>query len=93
MITPTVVTSRVARENFDNIRAQHGDILTGIANQSLKVDAFNQQRAAEMANTQAMQGEIEKAKISSDTQANQDSMDFSMRQSELDVKRAALASD
>lgn len=90
-ISPTVITSRAASKEFERIKGRHADILTGLTNQKMRVDAQNQQKATEMQNQQVMKNDIDKAKMVNDTTANKDAMDFALRQSEIDIKRAALS--
>lgn len=86
-----VITSKVAQKDFEKIKSTHANILEGMANQSMKVSAYTQQKATEMAAQNSMNMEMEKAKMVADTAAQKNAMDFSIKQSEVDIKRAALA--
>lgn len=92
--SPSVITSRVAQNQFLDIKSQHADLVTGIGNQKARVDSLMQQRdqqkAMEMQNKQTMETEIQKEKMTADTSAQKNAMDFALKQSELDIKRAAL---
>ncbi len=62
----------------------------GMREQAMKVQQYNQERAATMANENAMRGEMEKEKMTANTETQKNAMDFNIRQGELDVKRAGL---
>lgn len=91
----SVVTSKKAQQDFLNIQARHSDILTGMINQKVKIDAFNQQRdqqkAAEMQNKQIMDNEMQKEKMTANSTDMKTALDFQTKTAEIDVKRAALS--
>lgn len=93
---PAVITSRVARNEFEKIKSAHADILTGMGMQQSRNEALtqqkDQQKSADMQSQQTMKVEMDKAKMVNETTANKNAMDFNIRQSELDIKRAALSS-
>ncbi len=91
MIRPTVITSKAASKDYNRIVAAHADLLTGMANHSVKVANYNTQKQTELANKNAMQAEMQKETMASNTQAAKDSQEFALRQGELDIKRAALS--
>ena len=89
---PSVITSRMAARDFEKIKASHADLVTGISNQQMKVNAYRQQKAAEMQNQNVMQQEMETAKMTANSNDMKTALDFQQRQAELDVKRSALTS-
>lgn len=91
--SPAVITSKRASDDYAKIKLQHADLLNGMALQSAKVAQYNAQKAAQIANEQAMKGEMEKERIVADTAQKKDALTFQMKQSELDIKRAALAAN
>lgn len=91
MFSPSVITSKPAQDHLNTIKTDHASILEGMANQKVRVDAYNMQKQSEMATQNAMQSEMQKEKMVNDTTAKKNEMDFAMKQSEIDVKRAALS--
>lgn len=91
MISPVVVTSKPASKDFERIKANHSEILQGMAIQSDKVAQYHQQKAAELANQNAIKAEVDKQKMISNTEAQKNALDFASKQAEIDIKRAALA--
>lgn len=87
---PAVITSKSAAKDIEKIKLHHKTIVQGIVNQAAKVAANKQQKATEFQTKQTMQNEIQKAKMTSDTQAKKDAMTFAQKQSELDIKRASM---
>ncbi len=45
--SPVVITSRAAEKDMNNIKAQHADILQGMSEQSVRVQANRQQKQAD----------------------------------------------
>ncbi len=94
MNSPATITSRMAQKNHDKIVAAHSDLINGMAAQSMKVQAFNQQRdqqrAAEMQNKQTMDADIKKSQMVADTASQKNFLDFAAKQASTDVSRAAL---
>lgn len=86
----SVVTSKKAQQDLLNIKARHSDILTGMINQKVMVDAHNQQKAAEKQNQDIMQREMQQAQMANDTTVQKNTMDFQTKQQELDIKKTAL---
>lgn len=91
MFSPSVITSRPAQDHLQDIKGDHAAILEGMANQKLRVDAFNMQKQSEMAAENTMKTEFEKEKMVNDTTVKKNEMDFATKQAEIDVKRAALS--
>lgn len=89
-MSPAVITSKAAAKDFENIKSQHADLVMGIANQAVRVDAYNQQKQVEQANQQIMKNEMEKERMVNDTEQKKDVLTFQQKQAELDIKRAAL---
>lgn len=88
---PAVITSRKAEDHFNDIISQHADIVKGYALQAQKVENYNQQKQAELQSQNSMKMEIEKTKMTNNTQVAKNADDFAIKQAELDVKRAALS--
>ncbi len=86
-----VITSRAAKKDYGDIQARHADLLMGMAAHEAKVSQFRQQKAAEMQNQATMKNEMDKAKLTANTETQKNAMDFHSKQSELDIKRAALS--
>lgn len=76
---PTVLTSRLASKDLERIKMLHKDILTGMQDQSLKVQAFKQQKDLERQNKSAM-----------DAQSQKDSREADLKSKELSIKEQAL---
>lgn len=91
MFSSAVLTSKPAQKDLEKIKASHELITKGIADQTTKVNARNQQKQAELANKNSMKMEMDKEKMVADTTTQKNAMDFSIKQSELDIKRAALS--
>ncbi len=89
----SVITSGAAQKDLLRIKAIHSDIVTGMANQQIKSDNYRQQKAVEMQNRTTMENEMKKEQMIANTAAQKNALDFSMKQSELDVRRAALATN
>jgi hypothetical protein len=86
-----VLTSKPAQKDFQNIKSQHADILKSMALHAEKTTAYKQNKEAQFAQQNAMQMEMDKEKMTADTQAKKDAMTFAQKQSEIDIKRAALS--
>ncbi len=87
---PIVLNSKPAQDDFDKIKVHHGELLQGMAAQSVRVAQANMQKATEMQAQQSMRSEMDQAKMAADTTAQKNANDFALKQSELDIKRAAL---
>ncbi len=92
MITPTVITSKVADKDFEKIQSNHASILEGMSNQAIKSENYRAQKATELQAQQTQKTEMQKAKMTADTQTQKNAMDFQQKQSEIDIKRASLNS-
>lgn len=86
-----VVTSKPAQKDLEKIKTAHADLVTGMMNQKMRMDAYNQQKAVETTNQNVMQNELEKERMTAQSAAEKNAMDFQIKQSELEIKRAALA--
>lgn len=86
-----VITSKAAQKDFMKIQTEHADLVRGMADQQVRVATYNQQKAAELANKNAMESEMKKAEMVANTQIQKDAMAFAQKNAELDVKRAALS--
>ncbi len=91
-MNPSVITSRTAQKDFEKIKANHADIVSGIAMQAQKNEMLGQQKQVELAQQNSMKMEMDKAKMVSDTQSQKNAMDFATKQAEIDIKRASLSS-
>lgn len=89
---PAVITSRAARKDLNRIKSEHSLILEGFANHNVRMEALSQQKAAEQQALGTAKMEMDKSKMVADTATQKNSMDFSLKQQELDIKRAALSS-
>lgn len=70
--SPTVITSRKAKKDFERIKARHSDILSNLQNHQVKVKAYKDQKETERkANLQALI-ENRKAKMEQEAQAKQE---------------------
>lgn len=92
MFSPAVVTSKKADEHHAKILGEHADLLNGMRDQSIRVQQYNEQKAAMQANIMAVQGEMEQAKLASNTDLAKHSMDSALKREELSIKRTALSS-
>lgn len=88
-----VITSKVAQKDFLNIKNRHADLVQSFAMQKQKFDMLNQQKAVAAQAEQTLNAEMEKEKMTANTEAQKTSLDFSLRQGELDIKRAELSSN
>lgn len=68
--TPTVITSKRAKQDIVDIRAKHGDILRGMEDQKQRVALYNQQKMEEAKQRQAIQ--MEQNRQSQEMQAKND---------------------
>lgn len=83
----------MAKDDLFNIQQKHSDAITGMANQSMRLEQMNMQKQAELQNQNSMKMEMDKAKMVNDTTVQKNAMDFQTKQAEIDVKRAALSSN
>lgn len=88
---PAVITSKPARQDFQKIQSEHSILLEGMANQSVKVNAYQQQKAAEVQAQNTLKAQVEQENAAVSSQAKKDANDFAIKQGELDIKRASLA--
>ena len=91
MASYPVITSKRASNDFQKIKADHEELVRSLSNQSSKVAQYRQQQSANLAAENAMRFDQEKAKQAADTQAQKNAIDFNIKQGELDVKRASIA--
>lgn len=77
--TPTVISSRPANDHLNMVKAQHLDIVSGIQNQALKVNEYNQNKIL-----------AGKEKAAVDAEANKNNIADMRKQQELELKRMAL---
>lgn len=91
LFAPAVITSKAADRDYGGIMAKHANLVNDVATQKIRVDAYNQQKQAEMAAQNSMKMEIEKERMVADTAQKKDALTFQQKQSEIDVKRAALS--
>lgn len=86
-----IVTSRVADQHYEKIKAEHANLLTGIQNQSLRLQALNSQRLMQerdQANIDAdRRAQLRKEQMTFDAQK----MQADLKNRELSIKQAALA--
>lgn len=87
---PAVITSRAASKDMEKIKTIHADLLVGLANHQVNVQGNKQQKSAEMAQKQTMDGEMKKAEMTANTANQKNALDFQSKQAELDIKRSAL---
>jgi hypothetical protein len=91
--TNPVLTSRVAKDHFNGIKVEHADILKGIQEQSMRVNAYNQEKALrDTALDQARMQEEKDQQVAAST-AQKEANEAALKQQELDIKRAALSSE
>lgn len=88
MFSPSVITSKPARKDYQRIVSAHTDIVQGIAQQAERV---TQQRQAALQAQQTMQAEFQKEKMTYDSSARRDAIDFQKNQADADIKRAQLS--
>lgn len=91
MFSPAVITSNKAQQDFDKIKSEHSNILTGIADHHARMEQQNQVKAQQLASDNSMKMEMEKERMVADTAQKKDAMTFAQKQAEIDLKRAALA--
>jgi len=81
-IKPIVITSRIADDHLNKIRAEHTSILEGMDAQKVKVDNFNQNRIMQQTQQAAQQAQSQKDQLEADR-----------KMKELEIKAAALSMD
>ena len=69
IMNPAVMTSKMAQTHMNDVKAQHNDLLTAMAMQKDRVQAFQQQKQVEQQNQQVMAHEMAQAKMVADTEA------------------------
>ena len=85
---PSVVTSKVAQNHYDDIKVKHDDILKGMQIQNMKVDNFNMMKGVE--NDKLAQNDMVAQKEKNESQLKRQEIDQKNR--ELEIKRLALTS-
>lgn len=91
MNSSIVITSKLAKDHYQDIVGKHGDLLIGMAIHAQKVQALNQQKQVAQQNADAMRMDMEKQKMVADTEAAKDANAMALKQEELSIKRAALS--
>ena len=86
-----VISSKAAQNDNNKIVASHADLVAGIANQTQKVQQYNQQKQQEMAQKQAMDSQMKMQQMNNNTQVQKQNQDFAIKQGQLDVQRASLS--
>ncbi len=87
--SPAVVTSRVAKNHYQNIVGNYSDIMQNLSAHQVRLQQVNQQKDAERANQLSMQGEMDKAKMTAGSQDFKTALDFSAKQASNDIKMAS----
>ncbi len=80
MESPAVITSKMADDHYNMIKANHSDILKGIQDQAVKVQQYNMQKDMDRQQKEAQAAE---------TMKNQ--LEQEQKQQELAIKAAALS--
>ncbi len=88
--SPTIINSKKAQDHLNKIRGEHSNLLTGIQNQSLRVQQFNQQRQLQQQEESLRQGEIDKEFRATQAAQQKESMQNDLKTKELEIKRQAL---
>lgn len=78
--SPVVITSKLAEDDFLKIKKGHGDILTSMQDQAVRVKEYETQKAQETLATQMRNDEQAKQAAESDRKTK-----------ELEIKQAMLA--
>jgi len=86
-----VITSKAASKHFEKMKLDHAELVSALSNQSVKANAYRQQQSANLAAENNMKMEMEKEKMASQSEAKKNDMDFALRQGEIDIKRASIA--
>ncbi len=89
-ISPIVITSKAAQDDFLNIKSHHDDLLRSYSEHSMRVQQYNADKAAKMASDNAVKGEMDKAKMTANTETQKMALDHQTRMAEIDLKRSAL---
>lgn len=100
-MNPVLINSKRAQDHLAKIKTQHADLLNGIANQSLKVQAYNQQQQEakrqrdlldiqNKKENQARQDEIDRQFQADQKAAQKEAADRDMKIKEIELKRMAL---
>lgn len=90
-ISPAVITSKMAKDDLFNIQQKHSDAVTGMANQSMRLEQMNMQKQAELQNQNSMKMDMQKAELASSTEIQKQAMQSDLKREELSIKRAALS--
>ncbi len=91
MSSPIIISSKAAQKDLLKIKDVHADLVNGMANQQVRVAGYRMQKAAEMQSQQIVKNEMDKEKMTANTESQKMALDFQTKQSELDIKRASLA--
>lgn len=84
---PIIITAKAAEDHLNKIRMEHANILTGIDNQKILVDQYNQNQQVEREKQEVKQ---EKLSVRS-AQASKDQLEHDRKMKELEIKSAALS--
>ncbi len=88
--TPIVITSKAANDDFNDIKMRHLDLVNGISQQALRVKAYKDQQKMEAQQRDQLQMEND-SKLKAEQAASQTKgMEMSIKQQELELKKAAL---
>ena len=89
--SPIVITSKLAENHLNSIKAKHADILQGMQAQAQKIATFNQEKAqqAQMENERSASMKMENDKAAIDAQTRM--LEQQNKQRELDIKAQALS--
>lgn len=91
--TTPVVTSRMAENHYNGIKTHHAEIVQGIQDQSVRVTAYNQQKAAENMAIQEANNQAQQAQALAMSEAQKQANETALKMQELDIKRAALSAE
>lgn len=91
MISPSVINSKMAKGDFENIKARHADLMRAMGGQQIIVANSNQKRAAEKQSADIVKADMQKHQMVADTTAAKNASDAALKAEELNIKRAALS--
>ncbi len=91
MISPSVITSKAALNDFNKIKMAHTDLMQSISGQRAKMVSYQQQKSADMQAQETVKMQAAKENQIATTQAQKDAITFGQKQQELDIKRASLS--
>lgn len=91
--TTPIVTSKAAQEHFLDVKSQHANILQGIQDQQVKVQAYNQQKQIEQEQQLQAKNQSDTERMKIQAQSTKDQMDNELKNKDLELKRLALSSE